>query len=49
MKTSEKSVSNRRYGRLATQEYIFPKRGYKKAQPMRAALSDFKNYTLKRK
>ena len=27
----------------------FPQRGYKKAQPMRAALSDFKNYTLKRK
>ena len=24
-------------------------KGYKKTQPMRAALSDFKNYTLKRK
>ena len=27
----------------------FLQRGCKKAQPMRAALSDFKNYTLKRK
>ena len=46
-----KSVSSRRCGRPSTQEqeYIFPQRGYKKAQPMRAALSDFKNYTLKRK
>ena len=44
-----KSVSSRRCGRLATQEYSFPQRRYKKTQPMRAALSDFKNYTLKRK
>ena len=47
--TREKSVSNRRCGRPSTQEYIFPQIGYKKTQPMRAALSDFKNYTLKRK
>ena len=30
-------------------ESPFPQRGYKKTQPLRAALSDFKNYTLKRK
>ena len=33
----------------AMRESPFPQRGYKKAQPMRATLSDFKNYTLKRK
>ena len=30
-------------------ESPFPQKGYKKTQPMWAALSDFKNYTLKRK
>ena len=30
-------------------ESPFPQKGYKKTQPLRAALSDFKNYTLKRK
>ena len=47
--SERESVSSRRCGRPATQEYIFPQRGYKKAQPLRAALFDFKNYTLKRK
>ena len=36
-------------GRVAIGEYPFFQKGYKKTQPMRAALSDFKNYTLKRK
>ena len=49
MTTREKKRLKQAMRKAVDTRIQFSQRGYKKTQPMWAALSDFKNYTLKRK